>query len=103
MIYNWKHKGLESFFIKRHIDMNKSYTKGISAKHADRLGKLLTALHAANDLKDLNNVSYKLHKLKGDKKGFYAIKVDANWRITFKFEKNSEGARVTFVNYEDYH
>ena len=96
MIHSWKHKGLEHFFTK-------GSTKGIQPKHFDKLSEILTVLHAADNLKDLNKISYKLHKLRGNKKGFYAIQVDADWRITFMFAKTAKGASVTLINYEDYH
>jgi len=40
-----------------------------------------------------------LHPLRGDRKGSWAVKVSANWRITFKFS----GLDVEDVDYEDYH
>ena len=40
-----------------------------------------------------------LHKLSGDLKDFWAVKVSANYRIVFKFD--DEG--VTDVDYVDYH
>jgi len=42
---------------------------------------------------------WKLHPLKGDRKGEYGITVTGNWRITFRLEGNA----VTEVNFEDYH
>ena len=40
-----------------------------------------------------------LHPLRGDRKGSWAVKVSANWCITFKFS----GPDVEDVDYEDYH
>jgi proteic killer suppression protein len=40
-----------------------------------------------------------LHPLRGDRKGSWAVKVSANWRVTFKFS----GPDVEDVDYEDYH
>lgn len=42
---------------------------------------------------------YKLHALKGDRKGAYAVSVTGNWRITFEFT----GQDALNVNLEDYH
>ena len=42
---------------------------------------------------------YKLHELKGDKKGIWSITVNGNWRITFEFINGD----AYIVNYEDYH
>jgi len=40
-----------------------------------------------------------LHQLKGDRKGIWAVTVQSNWRITFRFEDGD----AEIVNYEDYH
>ena len=92
MIKSWKNKGLEKFFTK-------GTTKGIQAKHANVLIELLLTLNAAQKPADMNLPFYNFHPLKGEKKGFYAVKVNANWRLTFSFE----GTNATLVNYEDYH
>ena len=47
----------------------------------------------------MNIPSWHFHPLKGDRKGTYAVTVQANWRITFKFE-NGEAFDVDL---EDYH
>ncbi len=40
-----------------------------------------------------------LHKLSGDKKGLYAVKVSGNWRIFFEFIEGD----AYIVDYDDYH
>lgn len=40
-----------------------------------------------------------LHKLTGNLKGHWAVKVSANWRLTFTFE----GENAVLVDYQDYH
>ena len=42
---------------------------------------------------------FRLHQLKGNRKGFGAIDVSKNWRILFKFKEGN----VYVVDYEDYH
>jgi proteic killer suppression protein len=42
---------------------------------------------------------WRLHRLKGDLAGSWAVWVDENWRMTFQFE----GADVVLVDYQDYH
>ena len=39
------------------------------------------------------------HKLKGDLKRFYSVKISGNWRIIFGFE----GTDAILINYLDYH
>lgn len=39
------------------------------------------------------------HKLTGNFKNYFSVKVNANWRIIFKFE----GEDAVLVDYLDYH
>lgn len=92
MILSFRHKGLETFF-------KTGSTARIQAIHAKRLRELLTALNAASDLPDLNRPSWRVHGLSGDRAGFYALTVQANWRVTFRFV----GEDVELLDYLDYH
>ncbi len=92
MIKSFRHKGLEDFF----------YTgkkKGIKPEHADRLGRILDRLNAASEIRDMNYPGSYLHKLAGDKKDQYAVKVSGNWRLFFEFIKGD----AHNVDYDDYH
>jgi toxin HigB-1 len=60
---------------------------------------ILTALDAAERVEDLNVHSFRLHPLKGELRGFWAITVRANWRIIFHF---AQGNAVD-VDLVDYH
>lgn len=92
MIKTFKHKGLKLFF-------ESGKTSGIQAIHAKKLRLQLTALETATEIEDMDLPGYKLHELKGDKKGIWSIMVNGNWRITFKFENGD----AYIVDYEDYH
>jgi proteic killer suppression protein len=92
MIKSFKHKGLEDFF----------YTgkkKGIRPEHADKIARILDRLNAANDIIDMNYPGSYLHKLSGDKKGQYSVRVSGNWQIFFKFINGD----AYIVDYDDYH
>ncbi|MFH1490206.1 MAG: type II toxin-antitoxin system RelE/ParE family toxin [Pseudomonadota bacterium] len=92
MIKSFKHKGVEDFF----------YTgkkKSIRPEHAGRLEIILDRLNAANEIKDMNYPGSNLHKLIGDKKGQYAVKVSGNWRVFFEFYNGD----AYVVDYDDYH
>ena len=41
---------------------------------------------------------YRLHPLKGDLAGFWAVNVTANWRIIFRFE-NGDATDIDLVDY----
>jgi len=92
MIKNFRHKGLEQFF--------KTGSKaGIQPHHAQKLRLQLAALDNAKVSDDMNVASWRLHSLEGDLSGHFAIWVNGNWRITFKFE----GCDAELVDYQDYH
>ena len=92
MIRSFRHKGLERFF-------RTGTTSGIQAKHAKRLRLILAQLDRASLIDDMDFPGSRLHPLKGDLKGIWSVTVQANWRITFRFEKGD----AEVVNYEDYH
>lgn len=92
MILSFRHKGLERFFVTGKTD-------GINSEHVKRLRLILLRLESARVPKDMNLPGLKLHKLSGDLTGFYAVSVNGNWRVIFRFEKED----VCEVNYIDYH
>ena len=92
MIKSFRHKGLKKFYETGSL-------KGIQPVHAGRLEQLLLALNAITCIEDLNAPSFRLHSLSGDKKGLWAITVQADWRIIFEFKDNN----VYVVDYIDYH
>jgi proteic killer suppression protein len=92
MIKSWKHKGLKKFF-------NTGNKSGITASHEKRLKIILQRLNAASSPDDMNTPSMKFHKLKGDLKGFYAVTVNGNWRVIFKFDHT----HAIDIDYIDYH
>lgn len=92
MIRNIRHKGLMRFFAA-------SETKGINAKQAPRIGRLLDRLEAASRPEDMNLPGFGFHGLSGFNPKRYAVSVSGNWRITFAFE----GEDAVDVDLEDYH
>lgn len=92
MIKSFKHKGLKRFY-------ETGSARGIQAKHEKRLRMQLAALDTIKEINDLDIPGYKLHPLKGDRKGIWAITVNGNWRLTFEF---SDG-NAYVLDYEDYH
>lgn len=92
MIESFKHKGLEKFFLS-------GSKAGVRPEHAGRLRLILARLHAARVPKDMNLPGLRLHALKGELKGCWAVDVSGNWRLVFRFE----GADVVDVDYVDYH
>jgi proteic killer suppression protein len=92
MIGSFKHKGLRSLF-------EDDDGRRVSAEQVDRLRLILSALDQAGEVQDMNQPTFRLHPLKGDRKGVWAVTVRANWRVTFLFE----GGDAYDVDPEDYH
>jgi proteic killer suppression protein len=92
MILSISHKGLALFY-------ETGQTRGIQAIHAARLRELLSALSVASSPNDLKRPSWRLHQLSGNRTGFYAMTVKANWRLTFRFADKD----IELLNYLDYH
>lgn len=92
MIKNIRHKGLGAFH-------QSGKTAGIQARHEKRLRLILSRLDVSFEPKDMNLPGLRLHKLSHNRKDYYAVTVQANWRIVFRFEGN----HVYDVDYVDYH
>ena len=65
----------------------------------EKLRDILARLDAASNVADMDLPGLRLHPLKGDRKGFWAVTVRANWRVIFRFA----GGDALDVDYVDYH
>ena len=92
MIRNFRHKGLQRFFLE-------GSKAGIQRNQAERLRLILANLHAATGPRDMGLPGLRIHPLKGERKGSWSVWVSGNWRVTFSFI----GKDATDVDYEDYH
>ena len=92
MIKSFKHKGLKKFF-------ETGSAAGIDPAHRQKIRIRLAALDTATSIEDMDLPGFRLHPLKGEKKGLWAIDVSKNWRITFEFMDGN----AYVVNYKDYH
>ena len=63
-----------------------------------KLHDILARLDASGSAADLDVAGFKLHPLKGDRRGFWAITVRANWRVIFRFE-NGDARDIDYVDY----
>jgi proteic killer suppression protein len=92
MIKSFKHKGLLKFFTT-------VSTVGINLQHAQQLEERLQALHTSITIEDMALPGWRLHPLKGECEGLWAVTVSGNWRVVFEFKDG----HAYVVNYEDYH
>jgi len=92
MIKSFKHKGLCKFFETGSV-------ASVQPGHKQKLRLRLTALDTATCIEDINTPGWRLHSLKGERQKLWAIDVNKNWRIVFKFKDGN----AYIVDYEDYH
>ncbi|HFE38626.1 MAG TPA: Killer protein [Gammaproteobacteria bacterium] len=92
MIKSFKHKGLKKYYDSGKIS-------GIQADHKKKLKLQLIAIDTATNIDDIDLPGFDLHPLKGSRKKIWSIKVNGNWRVTFKFEDGD----AYILDYEDYH
>ena len=88
---SFKHKGLKRLY--EHNDRS-----GLRADLIDKIERILTLLDAASSPQALDLPGYRLHKLKGDWRGYWSVTVRANWRIVFRIE-NGHPCKVDLVDY----
>jgi len=91
MIRSYRHKGLRLFF-------EKDDSSKLPPDMLQRIDMILSILDAAEDIEGVDVQTFRLHQLKGDLKGVYAVTVRANWRIIFRFDEG-DAFDVDFVDY----
>ena len=91
MIQNFKDRGLKRFF--EHGDKQR-----IRQELAGKIETILSRLDDANNPQQMSFPVYRLHPLKGDRQGFWAVWVSKNWRIVFRFE-DGHARDVELIDY----
>ena len=78
---------------------SREYSKRLPRNIQERALMKLQQLNAAGDLKDLSiPSSSQLEALKGDRKGQFSIRINAQWRICFKW-REGHAFDVEMVDY----
>lgn len=92
MIRSFRHRGLKALYEGR-------TERRVAPDHMERLRDILAVLDRSRAPDDMNLPGFRLHPLKGKMKGYWAVWVSANWRLTFRFEDG----HAADVDYMDYH
>ena len=94
-IRNVVHKGLRRFILEDNA-------AGVQPAVAPKLRRIVSFLQDMEREEELRTVpSFRAHKLTGDRKGTWSLSVTANWRITFRIDR--EEMEIVDLDYEDYH
>jgi proteic killer suppression protein len=59
---------------------------------------VLAHLDEAEGPEDMDLPGFRLHPLKGERKGFWSVTVSGNWRIIFRLERGG-ASEVDFLDY----
>jgi proteic killer suppression protein len=91
VIASFKHRGLKMLF-------ESDDRRGVNAAQVDKVRRILARLDEATNINHMSLPGLRLHPLKGNRKGSWAVSVSGNWRIVFRFEK-SNAYDVDLVDY----
>lgn len=70
----------------------------VNPNQVEKIEVILADLDAAGSIEHMKRPGYRLHRLSGNLRGYYAVDVSGNWRITFGFE-NGEAFDVDLIDY----
>jgi proteic killer suppression protein len=59
--------------------------KGVNPEHTKRLRIILARLDARQSPEDMRLPGLRVHPLKGDLNGFWAVHISGSWRVFFRF------------------
>jgi proteic killer suppression protein len=91
MIKSFKHRGLKRLY-------ERGDKSGIRSDLLETVEGILTVLDVATTPQAMNLPRYRLHPLKGERKGSWSVTVRANWRIIFRFE-DADAFDVELIDY----
>jgi proteic killer suppression protein len=74
-----RHRGLRRLF----EDDDRSR---VNPQDVDKLRRVLARLNQSRVPSDMAAPGFRLHPLKGDRHGWWAVTVRSNWRVIFRFD-----------------
>ena len=92
MIESFRHRGLKALY-------EGGRPTKIAPGHVQKIDRILTALDRSRGPEGMDLPGFRLRRLKGKLKSYYAVSVSGNWRVTFRFENG----HALDVDYMDYH
>ncbi len=94
MIQSFRHKGLKLLWEQENASK-------LPADQISRIERMLVIIDSAQQIPEDFGAfqNWNIHKLSGDLKDFWSIKVNKNYRIIFRFD----GQHAYDLDYIDYH
>jgi proteic killer suppression protein len=91
MIRSFRHKGVERLY-------ERDDRRGIPPNLLAKVKTILAHLEEAETIEEMSLPGFRLHPLKGDRKGFWSVSVSGNWRIIFYFD-GGHASEVELIDY----
>jgi proteic killer suppression protein len=92
MIRSFRHRGIKRLF-------ERGDTGQVRADMLEKIENILAVLDRAETPETMDLPGFRLHPLKGNFHGYWAVTVRANWRIVWRFD----GTDAVDVDLIDYH
>ena len=92
MIVSIRHRGLRRLY---ELDDRSKVVPWL----VERAEEVLGMLDVAKRSRDMDLPGYRLHRLKGDLRGYWSVTLSANWRIIFRLEEEN----AYDIDLVDYH
>ena len=74
--------------------------RGVARQYEAKLRAMLTTIEEAETITEIDTIpGWRLHPLRGDRKGTWSLKLSRNQRLTFRVA----GSAVSEIDFEDYH
>ncbi len=92
MILSFRHKGLKLLF-------EKGDRRKVQSEYADKIERILARLEESSTVDNMDIPGFRLHQLRENLAGRWAVSVSGNWWVVFRF---GEG-HASEVDLLDYH
>jgi len=90
---------IENFRDRR---LKRLYERGdrsqVAADLVDKVERVLARLDQALVIDDMDLPGYRLHRLRGELRDFWSVRLSGNWRIIFRFE-NGKASGIEMIDY----
>jgi toxin HigB-1 len=92
MIRSFRHRGLKRLY-------ERGDRRQLRPDQIDKIERILARLDEADEVGKMDLPGFRLHPIKGELAGFWAVTVRANWRIVFRFD----AGHAHDIDLVDYH
>ncbi len=86
------------------LEVDATFTAGYGPEIVRGYRKVMQAIRAAHDERDLyNSRGLRFEKLDGKRKHQHSLRINKQWRLIVELESEASQKRIRIVGIEDYH